>query len=101
MAPAVRVEEEHRGEGFRYYIGNGRPTSTTSAKPAGAGAGGESGERDPQRYGSGMVVSMTRGQGEVFTAGSCEWLTGLARGDFCTQQITRNVLDRFLGRLTR
>jgi len=99
MAPAVRVEEEHRGEGFRYYIGNGRPTSTTSAKPA--GAGGESGERDPQRYGSGMVVSMTRGKGEVFTAGSCEWLTGLARGDFCTQQITRNVLDRFLGRLTR
>jgi hypothetical protein len=48
-----------------------------------------------------MIVSMTRGQGEVFTAGSCEWLTGLARGDFCTQQITRNVLDRFLGRLMR
>ncbi len=24
MAPAVRVEEEHRGEGFRYYLGNGR-----------------------------------------------------------------------------
>jgi len=99
MAPAVRVEEEHRGEGFRYYIGNGKAGSTTSAKPAGASA--DNSDRDPQRYGSGMVVSMTRGKGEVFTAGSCEWIMGLARGDFCTQKITRNVLDRFLGRPLR
>jgi hypothetical protein len=45
-----------------------------------------------------MIVSMTRGQGEVFTAGSCEWVMGLARGDFSTEQVTRNVLNRFLGR---
>jgi hypothetical protein len=96
MAPAVRVEEEHGGEGFRYYIGNGMKSSTTTAKPA--GAGGRGSDTDPQRYGSGMVVSMTHGKGQVFTAGSCEWLTGLAKGDFCTQQITRNVLNRFLGR---
>lgn len=96
MAPAVRVEEEHRGEGFRYYLGNGRRDTTTSAKPA--GAGGDGGDSDPQRYGSGMIVHMPRGKGEVFTAGSCEWVMGLAKGDFCAQQITRNVLDRFLGR---
>ena len=96
MAPAVRVEEEHRGEGFRYYLGNGRRDTTTSAKPA--GAGGDGGDSDPQRYGSGMIVHMPRGRGEVFCAGSCEWIMGLAKGDFCTQQITRNVLDRFLGK---
>jgi hypothetical protein len=95
MAPAVRVEEEHRGEGFRYYIGNGRADSTTTAKPKGASA--EATTTDPQRYGSGMVVSMKRGKGEVFCAGSCEWLMGLAKGDFVTQQVTRNVIDRFLG----
>ena len=94
MAPAVRVEEEHPGEGFRYYIGNGRADSTTSAKPAGASAEPSGG--DPQRYGSGMIVSMRRGRGEVFCAGSCEWVMGLARGDFVTEQVTRNVLDRFL-----
>ncbi|WP_255468897.1 N,N-dimethylformamidase beta subunit family domain-containing protein [Reyranella sp. CPCC 100927] len=94
MAPAVRVEEEHRGEGFRYYLGNGRPNSSTKLVPPGTPAG----DKDPQHYGSGMIVAMPRGRGEVFTAGSCEWVMGLARGDFCTQQITRNVLDRFLGR---
>jgi hypothetical protein len=45
-----------------------------------------------------MVVHMPCGKDDVFTAGSCEWIMGLARGDFCTQQITRNVLDRFLGK---
>lgn len=41
---------------------------------------------------------MAKGKGEVFCAGSCEWLTGLARGDFSTEQVTRNVLNRFLGK---
>ncbi|WP_218578953.1 N,N-dimethylformamidase beta subunit family domain-containing protein [Vineibacter terrae] len=97
LAPAVRVEEEHRGEGFRYYLGNGRANSMTKLVPPGT----PDGDKDPQRYGSGVIVSMPRGRGEVFTAGSCEWVMGLARGDFCTQQITRNVLDRFLGRAPR
>ena len=26
-----------------------------------------------------MIVHMPRGKGEVFTAGSCEWIMGLAR----------------------
>ena len=92
MAPAVRVEEEHVGEGFRYYLGNGKPSSTTRMTPGPTPPDGP----ETQRYGSGMIVSMARGRGEVLTAGSCEWVMGLARGDFTTQQITRNVLDRFL-----
>jgi hypothetical protein len=43
-----------------------------------------------------MVCSRVGGHGEVFCAGSCEWLAGLAHGDFTTEQVTRNVLSRFL-----
>ena len=92
MAPAIFNEEEHAGEGFRYYIGEGG----LGRRAALMGGADTPETRKKYRYGSGMVVSMTRGRGEVFSAGSCEWLTGLARGDFYTQQITRNVIERFL-----
>lgn len=45
--------------------------------------------------GAGMIVTFTKGAGSVFSAGSCEWVAGLKRGDVFTQAITRNVLDRF------
>ena len=48
--------------------------------------------------GSGMIVSFTRGKGEVFHAGSTEWVAGLFRRDKAVEQVTRNVLDRFLTR---
>jgi hypothetical protein len=47
------------------------------------------------KRGSGMVVHFTRGAGEVFTAGTCEWVNGLIEGDVYTQRITKNVLDKF------
>ena len=46
--------------------------------------------------GCGVVVSMKRGEGEIFTAGTCEWVAGLIRKDHATQTITDNVLKRFL-----
>lgn len=46
-------------------------------------------------HGSGMMVSMRRGKGEVLTAASCEWVMGLRRSCAYTQQITRTILDRF------
>jgi hypothetical protein len=46
--------------------------------------------------GSGMIVSFTRGAGEVFHAGSVEWVAGLLRRDAQVERVTRNVLDRFL-----
>ncbi|KAF4986585.1 hypothetical protein FDECE_15868 [Fusarium decemcellulare] len=49
-----------------------------------------------REYGAGMVVSFTRNKGEVFTAGTCEWVHGLVQRDFFVQVITRNVLDRFI-----
>jgi hypothetical protein len=45
---------------------------------------------------SATMVSLTRGAGEIFNAGCCEWVSGLIRRDPTVGQITRNVLDRFL-----
>lgn len=46
---------------------------------------------------SGMIVNFTRGKGEVFHAGSCEWVAGLLRQVSMVERVTRNVLDRYLG----
>ena len=46
------------------------------------------------RRGSGMMVSFRKGQGQVFTAGTCEWVAGLIDRDPFVERITRNVLDR-------
>ncbi|MGE0008952.1 MAG: hypothetical protein AB7S92_25680 [Parvibaculaceae bacterium] len=45
-----------------------------------------------------MIVHFHRGRGEVFHAGTCEWVAGLLRRDEMVARVTRNVLDRFLGR---
>ncbi len=46
--------------------------------------------------GSGMIVNFRRGRGEVFHAGSVEWIAGLIRRDPQVEQVTRNVLTRYL-----
>ena len=48
------------------------------------------------KRGAGMIVSFARGKGEVFHAGSCEWVAGLLRRDPMVERVTRNVLDRYL-----
>ena len=50
------------------------------------------------KRGAGMIVHFTRGAGEVFHAGSCEWVAALRRGDPMVARVTANVLDRYLGR---
>ena len=92
MAPAVLAEGERHGDGFRPYLGDSDLRGlvqliTGAVEPAGLAR---------YRYGSGMLVAMRKGQGEVVTAASCEWVMGLKRGDDATQRITRNILDRFL-----
>ncbi len=61
------------------------------------------GSRDPRTIarvdrGSGMIVSFSRGRGEVFNAGTTEWVAGLLRKDRSVERVTRNVLDRFMTR---
>ena len=50
---------------------------------------------DKSLRGNGLIVSWRRGKGEVFTAGTCEWIMGLKRRDMQVEQLTRNVLSRF------
>lgn len=49
--------------------------------------------------GSAMIATFTRGEGQVFTAGTTEWVNGLIAGDVFTERVTTNVLDRFSGRV--
>lgn len=91
MAPAVLAEDEPPGEGVRYYIRSSDHLGLVEAMAGDTGA--ETARR--YRYGSGMMVHMTRGRGEVVTAATCEWVMGLKRRDPFTEKITRNVLERF------
>ncbi|TPJ54702.1 MULTISPECIES: N,N-dimethylformamidase beta subunit family domain-containing protein [unclassified Mesorhizobium] len=50
------------------------------------------------KRGNGMIVNFPRGKGEVFHAGSCEWVAGLLRQDPMVERVTQNVLDRYLGK---
>jgi hypothetical protein len=53
---------------------------------------------DRVKRGAGMIVNFARGRGEVFHAGSCEWVAALLRGDPMVERVTANVLARYLGR---
>ncbi|WP_051792636.1 N,N-dimethylformamidase beta subunit family domain-containing protein [Amycolatopsis jejuensis] len=59
---------------------------------------GEDGEEGLARSsrGSGMIVAFTRGEGEVFTAATCEWVNGLRLHDPYVEAITHNILGTFL-----
>ena len=50
------------------------------------------------RYSNGMIVNFPKGKGEVFHAGTCEWVAGLLRNDAMVERVTKNVLDRYLKR---
>ncbi len=45
---------------------------------------------------NGMMVNFARGKGEVFHAGSCEWVAGLLRRDAMVERVTKNVIDKYL-----
>ena len=52
---------------------------------------------DQVKRGAGMIVNFARGRGEVFHAGSCEWVAALSRRDPMVERVTANVLARYLG----
>ena len=53
---------------------------------------------DKVKRSNGMIVNFPKGKGEVFHAGSCEWVAGLLRRDPMVERVTANVLDRYLKR---
>ena len=48
------------------------------------------------KRGNGMIITFPKGKGEVFHAGTCEWVAGLKRRDAMVEMVTKNVLDRYL-----
>ncbi len=60
---------------------------------------GDDGDAAVERVkrGAGMIVNFARGRGEVFHAGSCEWVAALLRRDALVERVTANVLERYLG----
>jgi hypothetical protein len=53
---------------------------------------------DKVKRSNGMIVNFRRGKGEVFHAGTCEWVAGLLRKDAMVEKVTANVLNRYLTR---
>lgn len=83
---AANVEPDHGVDGEQLYIGSADAEwkARVLDQPLARAA-----------RGNGAVVHWQRGRGEVFTAGSCEWVAGLLRHDPQVERVTRNVLDRF------
>lgn len=46
-------------------------------------------------FGNSAMTYMKKGAGEVFAAGTCNWVVGLIERDPFVERITKNVLDRF------
>ena len=53
---------------------------------------------DKVKRGAGMMVNFPMGEGEIFHAGSCEWIAGLQRKDPMVERVTANVMNRYLGK---
>ena len=94
MGLAVMAEENHGNRGVVHFLGD--DDLRFAAEAVYGAATPEAMEK--MRRGSGMMVNFKRGGGEVFTAGTCEWVAGLIGRDPFVERITRNVLDRFTGR---
>lgn len=92
MSPATL--DEHAPDGYNGDLFIGQDDVNAAATALYGSASPEHTER--LKRGSGMVVTFTKGKGQVFHAGTCEWVSGLKDSDPYVEQITRNVLDRFL-----
>ncbi len=91
MGLSSAYEADH-GNGLVPFIGS------EDAEFAAKAVHGEATPEMVDRYkrGSGMIATFERGKGSVFTAGTCEWVAGLMDRDAHVEQVTRNVLNRFL-----
>jgi hypothetical protein len=90
MNAASPVETDHRHPATRLFIGE-----TSLARFAQLRYGDTSPSKlEAARRGNGMIVSFKQGAGEVFHAGSSEWINGLRLREPFTEAITRTVIRR-------
>jgi hypothetical protein len=91
MGLASPVETDHALPASRLFIGDAAAAGFAKLRY------GDSSEDSLKavRRGNGMIVSFKKGAGEVFHAGSSEWVNGLRLREPVTESITRTVLKRF------
>ncbi|WP_170467767.1 N,N-dimethylformamidase beta subunit family domain-containing protein [Ruegeria arenilitoris] len=91
MGLATNIEPDHGIWGETLYIGDEDARFKAKAQ-----FGADTPENlDRSKRGNGVILHWERGKGEVFTAGTCEWVMGLICKDQQVERITRNVLNRF------
>lgn len=93
MNIASPVETDHRHPASTLFLGD---------TPVAGIAAFRYGETSPDhleaaRRGNGMIVSFKRGAGEVFHAGTSEWVNGLRLREPFTEAITGTVVRRLAG----
>jgi hypothetical protein len=88
---ATSLEPDHGNAGSVFFIGD-----ADVREQAGQVAGRtDEATLDRFRRGSGMIACFQRGRGEVFNAGSCEWVAGLIARDPFVETVTLNVLRAY------
>jgi hypothetical protein len=91
MGVSSNAEEDHGNRGAYLYAGDGDWEFMCHLKR------GEITEQNmaETKHGAGMIGVFTRNGGTVVNAGSVEWVNGLRLREPMTEQVTRNVLNRF------
>ncbi|MFO1173354.1 MAG: DUF6605 domain-containing protein [Hyphomicrobiaceae bacterium] len=93
MGHASILEENHANPGSDLFIGD--EDLVFAAETLFGAATPEA--MDKLRRSSGMIVTFPKGKGEIFHAGTCEWVAGLIDRDPYVERVTRNVIERYLG----
>lgn len=91
MGLATTLEANHGNSGSTFFIGAADAQDVAYQRlrrtdPAAV---------DHVTRGAGMIVSFDRGEGAIFNAASCEWVSGLIERDSFVERLTHNVLTRF------
>jgi hypothetical protein len=94
MGHASILEEHHGNPGTDLFIGD--EDLAFAAETIFGAATPEA--MDKLRRSSGMIVTFPKGKGEVFHAGTCEWVAGLIDRDPYVERVTQNVIERYLDR---
>jgi hypothetical protein len=94
MAPAAMGEENRHNVPVNSQLES--PMRKHAQSPSAAPR-----TKDSLLRGAGMMVSFSKGNGEVFNSGCCNWVTGLMRDDEMVELVTHNVLRRFLNHKVR
>ena len=96
MGLAGNVEVDHENKGSVLFYGSAGCDLAGMSESAELRYGEDNDNtRAAAARGNGMMISCQRGKGQIFSAGTCEWVAGLKLNDTDTTIITRNVLERF------